>query len=286
MAVPLSMSPDWVRCFSCIIASSCSRSTTRNLPLLTSSVTKTSCAAAAPPWYHHWLSALFLNSRTAMRGLSPPPFGAADRRGTSTSASRATAQRARVETRFMTMDLLEKKESFPYFTRKIASPLSLRKRCSGIQLLGIDHTEGRHVDDVAHFEAALQHVDGLGHALQDGADGLRSRQAPDQLVGGVGRLQLGEDEDIGRRFEAAPRIALLQDVLDDGGVGLHLAVDLQVRLLGLDDLHGAADFARRRVGIGAKVRKGEHGHPRHDAEAAGRTGGQGRGRCPLPRGGG
>src|SRR6185436_19727983 len=75
------------RPFSCISASSCSRSTTRNLPLLTSSVTNTSWAAAAPPLYHHWLSALFLNSSTAIRGLSL----AADAAGASATASSAAA---------------------------------------------------------------------------------------------------------------------------------------------------------------------------------------------------
>src|SRR6185436_6460157 len=68
-AVLGSTSPDRLRFFSCISAASCSRSMTRKRPLFTSSVTKTSCAASAPPWYHHWLSALFLNSSTAMRGL-------------------------------------------------------------------------------------------------------------------------------------------------------------------------------------------------------------------------
>src|SRR5688500_738274 len=64
------MSPESTRFFSCIRAASCSRSMTRNLPLFTSSVTNTSWAAAAPLWYHHWFSALLLNSSTAMRGLS------------------------------------------------------------------------------------------------------------------------------------------------------------------------------------------------------------------------
>src|SRR3954463_1982124 len=175
MAVLLSMSPDWVRPFSCIMASSCSRSTTRNLPLLNSSVTNTSCAAWAPPWYHHWLSALFLNSRTAMRGFSAD--AALDRVGTATMASRTTPQRARMEARFMV------KTSF----RKIRLPLvypgspfrgyplpagAAGGSRSAVQLLRIDHAEGRQVHDVAHLDAALQDVDGLGHAEQDGADGL------------------------------------------------------------------------------------------------------------------
>ncbi len=94
-----STSPDSDRFFSCIMASSCSRSTTRNLPLLTSSVTKTSWAASAPPLYHHWLSALFLNSSTAIRGLSLDP--AETRPGAAKRASSRAAQRAREETRFM-----------------------------------------------------------------------------------------------------------------------------------------------------------------------------------------
>jgi len=53
-----------------------------------------------------------------------------------------------------------------------------------------------------------------------------------------------------------------------GGVGLHLAVDLRSGSSAV-----TISTARRTCaltgGVGAEVREGQHGHPWHDAEAAG-----------------
>ncbi len=151
------------------------------------------------------------------------------------------------------------------------------------RFLGVHHAEGRHVDDVLHLQAALEHVDRLGHPQQDRADRLRPGQPPDQLVGDVGRLQLGEDQDVRRLLQPAPGVALLQDLLEDRRVRLHLAVDLQVRVEPGDDLDGPAHLARRRVLVRAEVREREHGHPRHHAEAAGELDGEQRRSRPAPR---
>ena len=136
MAVDGSTSPDSESPFSFISSSSCSRSTTRNLPLLTSSVTKTSWAAVAPPWNHHWLSALFLNSRTAMRGLVLPPLDAARvRPGAARIASSRAPQMAKDETRFIGKPPSGKNlflDFTPRTLRRHQSPhLPLRRRAPG-----------------------------------------------------------------------------------------------------------------------------------------------------------
>src|SRR3954454_3584029 len=147
IAVLGSTSPESDRFFSCIRASSCSRSTTRNLPLLTSSVTNTSWAAWAPPWYHHWLSALFLNSRTAIRGFSLPPLAAARvRPGAARTASSRAPQRARDETRFM-IEPPSGKSQVPKFNPRTLFHHRPPQPRSRLELLRVHHGQRRHVHD-------------------------------------------------------------------------------------------------------------------------------------------
>src|SRR5579862_7280355 len=136
MAVLASTSPLRVSPFSCMIALIFSRSTTTNFRLLTSSVTKTSCAAAAPFWNHHWLFALLLNSRTAIRGLPLPPPSAAPSEALRTGAR--TAQRTNVNTRFM-VDLLRQWGSRPRFVldRRLRTWPSIRYTLSATRPRGL-----------------------------------------------------------------------------------------------------------------------------------------------------
>ena len=62
-------------------------------------------------------------------------------------------------------------------------------------LLRADHGERGEVGDLHGAAAALQDVDGVRHPEEDGAEGLHLRELHHQLVGDVGRVQRGEDQD-------------------------------------------------------------------------------------------
>ena len=108
---------------------------------------------------------------------------------------------------------------------------------------------------------------GFAHAEQDRADRLGAGQAPDELVGGVGRLEVREDQDV-RAPHGRPRVVRLEHLRHDREVRLHLAVHRQRRTRGLDELDRPLDLQRARVRVGAEVREGDHRHPRLDVEAA------------------
>ena len=96
-------------------------------------------------------------------------------------------------------------------------------------LLRVDDGDGRHVDDVGDVDAALEDVDRALQAEEDRADGLGAGEPPDQLVGGVGGLEVRKDQDVRARGRVAQGYCSSQHLRDDGVVRLHLAVDREIR---------------------------------------------------------
>ena len=90
--------------------------------------------------------------------------------------------------------------------------------------MSIDYGDTREVDDVFDFVAALEYVDWLRHPSEHGADGFCITETLEQLVPNVARLKVGEDEDVGGFIELTEIVGSLEEVSDDGGVGLHLSI--------------------------------------------------------------
>ncbi len=66
------------------------------------------------------------------------------------------------------------------------------------RFLSVDDGDSRHVHDVALVEPAdLQHMDGFGHAEQDGANGFGAAQAFQELIRGIARVERRKDQHIG-----------------------------------------------------------------------------------------
>ena len=192
MAVLGSTSPDRDRFFSCIRASSCSRSTTRNLPLLTSSVTKTSWAASAPSLVPPLVVRLVLELEDGDAGLVTAPLarrpGQARRR-----EDREQQGAAKGERRNALHDVEPPSGKIfgsPIVPRRNAllpsSPLSLLTPAA----LGASTTQIAAMFTMSLTSRPLWRTwTGLRHPQQDRPDRLGAAEPPDQLVGDVGRLQ-------------------------------------------------------------------------------------------------
>ena len=77
----------------------------------------------------------------------------------------------------------------------------------------------------------LQHVDGLAHAEQDRPDRLGVRPAARSACRRCWRTaSSGKIRTFAGPGQAAPGVGLAQDLLEHRGVGLHLAVDLELRV--------------------------------------------------------
>jgi hypothetical protein len=63
------------------------------------------------------------------------------------------------------------------------------------------HRHRRQVHDVVPFGTALQDMDRLRKAGQQGSDPLRASNSVEEFVGDVAGFPVGEDEDIGAAFE-------------------------------------------------------------------------------------
>ena len=62
----------------------------------------------------------------------------------------------------------------------------------------------------------------------------------------IGGIEIGEDQQVGRTRQGGSRAKrIAADLLDQGGIGMHFAIHLQLRLPRTDQLQRLAHFARR-----------------------------------------
>src|SRR4029077_19518203 len=66
-----------------------------------------------------------------------------------------------------------------------------------LSFLRVYHGNGRHIHDIVHFSAILQHVDRLAHAHKDWAEGFGAADARQQFVGHVARFQVRKNQNVG-----------------------------------------------------------------------------------------
>ena len=124
--------------------------------------------------------------------------------------------------------------------------------------------DGHGGDDVVHGAAAGEVVARLGDALQNGAVGLRARQALHQLVADVARFQTREHQHVGLAGHGAAGRLELADAFDDGRVQLQFAVQHQAGVELLGDAGGFLHLGDQVVLGRALGGEGEHGHARLD----------------------
>src|SRR5437016_1634999 len=79
-----------------------------------------------------------------------------------------------------------------------------------LRVYGGDHG---HVHDIVHVGAALQYMHRLCHPHQNRSDGIRPTDPAEQLVADVRRVEIRENEHIGRSPQLGERIGLGQDPL-------------------------------------------------------------------------
>ena len=140
--------------------------------------------------------------------------------------------------------------------------------CGESATLGVHGGDSSDGDDIFDVVTGLENVHGSAHAQQDGTDGFGICQAREELVGDIGRVQIGEDQHIGVA-DLAEGVAVFNDIDDDGGIGLHLAIDDDIGAFLAHQLDGARDFIAVWMGGGAEVGEGQHGHARIQAQGNG-----------------
>lgn len=118
--------------------------------------------------------------------------------------------------------------------------------------LGVEGGEGGQRDDALYVVARLQDLNRRARPQQHRANRLGLGQARNQLIGDVGAGEAGEHQDVGV-LHPAERETLVDEALDHGGIGLHLAIDRQVGAQAVDQRRRVAHFVRQRVFDAAKV---------------------------------
>ena len=116
---------------------------------------------------------------------------------------------------------------------------------------------------------------GRGGAEQHRPDRDQSfAQRLDQVVGDVARVQRRHDQRVGAAGQPGVREDALAHLGVDRGVGVHLAVHLQVGIVAVQDGRRLAHLERRRVARGAEVGVRDERDLRRDAEALHLVGGE------------
>ena len=118
------------------------------------------------------------------------------------------------------------------------------------------------VDEIADGRPHLDDLHGLRQAVDHRSDHRHAAQRLHQPRGDVGRVQARHDQDIGRAGEAGERIGRLQELEVERHVGLHLAVILEVDLLGIEQADRLADTVDALDLAAAEVRERQEGDPR------------------------
>ena len=129
-----------------------------------------------------------------------------------------------------------------------------------------------HGVDLGGVAAAGEVVDGGVEAQEHGAVGIEVAQALGDLVADVAGVDLREDEGVGVACHGGAGELQLAHHGGDGGVELHLAVDVEVGVGGLDLLGGLAHLVHGGALAGAVGGVAQHGHLGLDAEGPGAVG--------------
>src|SRR5258706_7987288 len=86
---------------------------------------------------------------------------------------------------------------------------------------GFDHGHGGHVDDTPHRGRRGQYVRGSGAAQQYGTDGyVMARRRFEQVIGDVGAVETGTDQEIGTAMQGAVRKYCLTRRLVQGAIAM------------------------------------------------------------------
>ena len=112
----------------------------------------------------------------------------------------------------------------------------------------------------------LQKVRRVPHPHQNRSDHLSVSQPVDDLVGGVGRLEIREDEHVGLFLQVVEGENLRQELLTERGPHLHVTVDRKIRSSQTDNSSGLADLLGPRVADTPEVGEGNHRDPRRQTE--------------------
>ena len=73
-----------------------------------------------------------------------------------------------------------------------------------------------------------------------------------QLAGNIARLHGRENQYIGRLAQMAERVTVENGSID-GCIGLHLTIDLQIRVIPVQNFNGFGDFTGTDVSAAAKI---------------------------------
>ena len=129
--------------------------------------------------------------------------------------------------------------------------------------------ERRVIHQVADRGAHLHDLHRLLQAVDHRADHRDAAQPLHQARGDMRRVQARHHQHVGRAGQAAERIGLAQQLVVERHVGLHLAVILEVDLLGVEEADRLADAVDALDLAAAEVGEGEEGDPRLVAHGAG-----------------
>ena len=138
---------------------------------------------------------------------------------------------------------------------------------------GQSRRDDGHLVDLLGVAAAGQVVDGRVQTLQDRAVGRKAAQTLRDLIADVAGLDAREDEGVGVTRDRGAGELQLADDRGNGGVKLHLAVDLQLGRELLGDDGGVMAERDRAALAGALGGEAQHGDLRIHAEDLGSLGG-------------
>jgi len=104
--------------------------------------------------------------------------------------------------------------------------------------LGSQHCNEARDCDIGRTCATRKVIERLGRALQDGAVGIEAGQTLRDLIADVAGIQIGKDQNVRLAGDEARRRLAAAQLRQQRGVGLELAIDLDLEPLIIDFLPG------------------------------------------------
>ena len=115
------------------------------------------------------------------------------------------------------------------------------------------------IDDLFDRGTLLQNICWALEANEHWANGRHIRQVDQQLVGDVGRVKVGKNQDVGIAIKFAKWKLALAKIFIQRNIGLHLAVNTKVRMALLKDVRRPCDLVDMLVARRPKTGKTQHG---------------------------
>src|SRR5690242_5925748 len=131
-----------------------------------------------------------------------------------------------------------------YMPQFVVRIRSAARPCDHPARLGVHHRDGRHVHDVLHICATLEHMYRTVHSKENRTNCGRSSKVVQQLVRNVACAQVREDQHIRALTETAEWIRRLEQLFIERCVGLHLPVHYHRCVTLPEQLHRFRDFLR------------------------------------------